>query len=245
MDAYLINFVVALGWFLGGMVGAAAGIGGVMTAMPVLTLVLEPAKAVLVSCIIGLFGSAHLSFAYRNYCEKKAILEIMLGVVPGCFLGALVLKIASMRFLQIMVCLVILLFIFIRLVPKIAEFRLPDRAMFGMTAGLATGFVNASVAMVGVPLGIYALLKHWSPDRTRGNLSVIYFLSGLATVCFQAAAGLYSPDMLWMVLCGIGGTFAGQTIGIRIGRHINKTLFQRIVILFLAAAAVILFARAF
>ncbi len=245
MEAFWANLVVAIGWFLGGIVGAATGIGGVMAAMPLLTLVLNPAKAVLVSCIVGVFGSAQLTVAYRKYCTQKDILELLLGAVPGCFLGTWVLRIASMHFLQVMVCLMILLFIFIRLVPKIANYQLPEHAIFGFLAGIATGFVNASVAMMGVPLGIYVLLKHWSPDRARGNMSVIYLFSGIVTVSFQFAAGLHSVDLLVTSLSGMAGAYAGQVLGIKIGRHINQNVFQRIVVIFLSVAALILFVQAF
>ena len=71
------------------------------------------------------------------------------------------------------------------------------------------------------------------------------FYKYYVTVCFQSIAGLHSTAMLWTVLTGVAGAFAGQMLGIRMGRHINKAMFQRIVVLFLSAAAAILFARAF
>ena len=244
MESFFVYLMVAFGWFVGGIIGAAAGIGGVMAAMPLLALVLSPSEAVLVSCLAGLVGSIQVSFAYYRFCTFKDLRELVLGAVPGCVIGVWILDIASMRSLQLMVCTMILLFIGMQMVPKSAGFRLPDSPLCGLAAGAASGFVNASVAMVGVPLGAYILLSHWPPDRARGNMSIFYVFSGAMAVSSQAFAGLYSPELLRISAAGIAGALAGGVIGVRLGRRIDRQMFRRVVIAFLLLAAVILFVRA-
>ncbi|MGX8718118.1 MAG: sulfite exporter TauE/SafE family protein [Desulfovibrio sp.] len=244
MESFFVYFMVAFGWFIGGIVGAATGIGGVMAAMPLLTLVLSPADAVLVSCLAGLIGSVQVSAAYYRSCTVKNIKELVAGAVPGCVIGVWVLKVASMQSLQIMVCAMILLFVGMQMIPKSAGYRLPDRPLYGVLAGTASGFVNASVAMVGVPLGIYILLAHWAPDRARGNMSIFYVLSGAITVALQMCAGLYTVELLQISVAGIVGILSGGVLGVRLGRRIDQQMFRRVVIAFLLMAAVILFVRA-
>ncbi len=244
MENFFVYFMVAFGWFVGGLIGGATGIGGVMAAMPLITLVLTPSEAVLVSCLVGLFGSIQLSVSYHRFCTFKDIRDLVIGAVPGCVIGVWVLKIASMQSLQFMVCAMIILFIGMQMVKKSASYRLPESSLCGVLAGIASGFVNSSVAMVGVPLGIYALLTQWSPDRARGNMSIFYMLSGAMTVSFQLWAGLYTLELVQVSVAGIIGTLVGGVLGVRLGRRIDQLMFRRVVIIFLIIAAVILLARA-
>ena len=244
MDFVWTCSMVALGWFFGGIVGGATGIGTIMIAMPLVTVVLSPSDAVLVGCLTGLPGTLHLVYSYRKACRWSDTRALVLGVVPGCILGVMVLRVASMQFLQLMVCAILACFIGMQFCRRFATYRLPDSTAIGLGAGVVSGFVGGSVAMVGAPLGIYVLMKHWSPDRSRGNMSVVYVFSGLISVAAQATAGLYTFTLLQVALAGFTGCLIGQIMGVRLGRCINQVIFQRIVLIFLAIAAVILFIRA-
>lgn len=237
-------FMVALGWGFGGVVGGATGIGAIMVAMPLMTTVLSPSDAVLVSCLIGFYATIHLSISYRKAFHWADIRDLAIGAVPGCALGALVLRVASMQVLQLMVCAMLACFIAMQCFRRVASYRLPDSTVVGVLAGLVCGFVSGSVAMVGAPLGIYVLMKHWEPDRARGNMSVFYVFTGVSSVISQAVAGLYTVTLFQVAIAGMAGCFVGQVLGVRLGRRIDQKLFQRIVLLFLAVAAVILFVRA-
>ena len=237
-------FMVALGWGFGGVVGGATGIGAIMVAMPLMTTVISPSEAVLVSCLTGLYATVHLSISYRKSFHWADIRDLVIGAVPGCALGALVLRVASMQALQLMVCAMLACFIGMQCFRKAASYRLPDSTVVGVIAGLICGFVSGSVAMVGAPLGIYVLMKHWDPDRARGDMSVFYVFTGVSSVVSQAVAGLYTVSLLQVSVAGMAVCFFGQRVGVRRGRRSNQTLFQRIVLLFLAVAAIILFVRA-
>ena len=84
MDNVWVNTAVFVGWLLGGIIGGATGIGAIMIAMPILTMVLAPGDAVLVSCLVGLYGCIHLALAYRRDCKWADIRDLGIGVVPGC-----------------------------------------------------------------------------------------------------------------------------------------------------------------
>jgi uncharacterized membrane protein YfcA len=55
---------------------------------------------------------------------------------------------------------------------------------------------------------------------------------------------MYTMSLLEFALFGLAGCIVGQMLGVRLGRHIDQILFKRIVLFFLAIAAVILFMRA-
>lgn len=236
--------VVALGWFIGGIVGGATGMGSVMVSMPILMTAFPAGDAVLISCLCALYGNIHLIMVYHKLANAKDIRELFIGCIPGCLLGTLMLKIAPVQVLELMVCAMLVCFIIMRSRSGAASYRLPDRSAIGIGAGVVSGFVHSSVALSGAPLGIYALLRQWEPHRVRGNFSVFFFLASLGTVGSQALAGLYRAELFPLALVGIIGCAAGQYAGVRIGRHINRQLFQRILVVFLALTAVTLLIRA-
>ncbi len=244
MDEFWTCAAVALGWAIGGVSGGATGLGAIMIAMPILTLVLTLQEAVLVSCIIGVFGAIQMVAAYYRHCSWKDLWEMAVGAVPGCLLGSLALSAVPLRVLQIMVCAMLACFIGLQFFRRAAAYRLPESRLLNLSAGLVSGFVNGSVAMVGAPLGIYVLLKHWPPDKAKGTMSVFFLVAALLSVIGQAAGGLYSGRLFFLSLFGIAGCFAGTVVGIRLGRHIDQQLFQKLVLVFLAACAVLLFYKA-
>ncbi|MCH5276795.1 MAG: sulfite exporter TauE/SafE family protein [Desulfovibrionaceae bacterium] len=243
-DTVWISVVVFVGWMLGGIVGGATGVGSIMVAMPILTTVLPAGEAVLISCLIGVYGCMHLALAYRRDCVWPDIRALGIGIVPGCVIGVLALKLASVRTLELMISAMLAVFVLLRLFRKATTYRLPESTVLGAAAGTVCGFVASSVAMVGAPLGIYALLRHWEPDRARGNMSVIYIFTSLGAVTMQALSGLYTMELLRISLAGIAGCALGQFAGVRLGRNIKEELFNRLILTFLAVAALVLCVRA-
>jgi uncharacterized membrane protein YfcA len=236
--------LTALAWFAGGVVGGATGLGSVMVAMPIMTMAISPGDAVLVSCIVSFYASIHQSFSYRRALRLNDVKPLAVGALPGCLLGVLVLKVAPVQMLELMVCAMLVCFVGMQLNRRMAGWSISAAPSFAMGAGAVFGFVSASVAMGGGPLAIYVMLRHWDPDRARANMSALWVFTSVLTCVVQAGSGMYSLPLFQTGLIGIAGTAAGQLVGVRLGRRIDLVLFRRILLMFLSAAAVMLFCRA-
>lgn len=236
--------LMVLAWFAGGVVGGATGVGSVMVAMPLTTVVLSPGDAVLVSCIVSLYASIHQSLAYGRYLRWDDVKPLVVGTLPGCLLGVLVLKIAPVQVLELMVCAMLVCFVTMQLSKRMASWSVSAAPSIAMGTGAVFGFVSASVAMGGGPLAIYVMLRHWDPDRARANMSVLWIFTSVLTCAVQAGTGMYAFSHLKFGLIGILGTAMGQYIGVWLGRRIDLVLFRRILLVFLSAAALILFSKA-
>ncbi len=237
----LAMICVVVGWFLGGFTSGVAGFGAMMVALPILTLGLPPAQAVLVSCIVGAPSCAHLAWLYHKDVVWADMRWLWVGCVPGCVAGAYVLKIVPMHILQLAISIMIVCFVVLQLVREKSTWRLPDSTASLLITGLAGGFTNSSISVPGVPIGIFVMLKRWDKDRARAAMSMFFFLSSWVTLASQWYVGLYSFDMLYMALGGIVISFLGQDLGYRVGRHLNQKTFVRFMLIFLSSAAVILF----
>ena len=94
---------------------------------------------------------------------------------------------------------------------------------------------------MGVPIGIFILLKGWDKDRSRATMSSLFLLCGWATFFSQWAAGLYTAELFKLAVCGIVGALIGQELGYRAGRYLDQKMFTRFVLFFLSMAAATLF----
>lgn len=240
MDLTMFVFVI-LGWFCGSVVGGATGLGAMMIALPIMSLGIPASKAVLVSCLVGAVACVQLAWLYREYVVWRDLKWMWLGCLPGCVLGALTLKTVPISLLQLMISIMIFCFVLLQIFSRHTQWKLGDSSFWSLLAGLGGGFANASVSVVGVPVGIFVLLKRWDRDKARATMSMFFLISGWITVASQWSAGLYEPDLLKFAAAGLIGSLIGQRIGFSLGRRLNQKLFVRFVLLFLTCAATVLF----
>ena len=105
-------------------------------------------------------GSTQLAWLYRKGLVWTDVLWLWASCVPGCFLGALALKVVPIQWLQIGISLMIACFVVLQLIKKNATFRIKDSAASLLVTGLASGFANSSVSVGGVPIGIFLLFNN-------------------------------------------------------------------------------------
>lgn len=244
MDMVWIGTAVMLGWVAGGIAGGVAGIGGAMVSIPILSLFLPADEAILVSSITGTYATIHLAVAYRRWLSWAEVRELVAGAVPGFILGSLALKVAPLFLLQFLVCSLLLLFLGMQLFGSRIRCELPEHPLVGHAAGAVSGFVNGCVGMGGATLGVYVLLRGWSPDRARANMTFFFTIASSGGLFTQFCAGLFDADLVLLGLAGIAGCALGQVIGLRLGRHVDRRQFRRIILAFLGISAAVLLARA-
>jgi uncharacterized membrane protein YfcA len=237
--------IILLSWFIGGIVGGATGMGSVMVAMPLLTTVVEPGIAILVSCIVSLYAAGHQTVSYGRYVSWSDMPPMMIGMVPGCLLGVLLLMVASVQLLSLMVGLFIFCFVALQLNKKIANWQLSASKPIAAIAGGLFGFGSAAVAMGGPPLAIYVILRHWEPNQARGNMSLLWFVTSAVVCVMQLFAGMYTWAIFQIGLIGIVGTALGQCVGVCLGRRIDLVFLRRILLIFLTISAILLLRKAF
>ena len=229
------------GWLLGGFFCGISGLGAMMIALPVLTFVLDTKTAILLCCIVGVPCCIQLAWLYRKHICWSDIKWLCVGCVPGCIIGTLTLMAVPANWLQLGLSLLICVFLFLQLAGNRSGRTLPDSVSSLLITGCAGGFTNATVSIAGVPMGIFVLLKQWDKDKARSAMGMFFLLSSLITIIVQACSGLYDSRLLQLSAAGAAGCFVGMSLGFKIGRNINQSLFVRLVLVFLAVVAVVLF----
>ena len=236
-------FFVFIGWFIGGFVSGISGFGAMMLALPILSLGLPPLEAILTCCIVAAPCCMQLAWLYRKYVYWPDMKWLWIGCIPGCILGTLTLKMVPVGWLQIGISILICIFLAMHIFGNKTSFTIKDSAMSLFITGCASGFTNSSVSIVGVPMGIFVLLKHWDKDRARGTMTMFFLLSSLITVAVQSCSGLYTMHLLAISAIGTAGCFIGQYLGFIVGKRITQSIFVKFALCFLACAAAMLFMK--
>ena len=237
--------LVFLGWVVGGTIGGSTGMGAVMSAMPFLTWVVAPSDAVIICLLVSLFDCTQLAYLYRKGCVWSEVRDLLIGMIPGVLLGNMALKIISVQAFELMVSALLSMFVVLQLyrIYRKSPYQLPKSLLAGLLAGVACGFVNASVALMGAPLGIYVLLRGWEPNEARGNMSVVFAVTTIFTVATQLMSGMYTMDLLKLSVIGMAGACCGNLIGVRVGRIFDRQRLTKIILVFLTIFAFSLFMR--
>ena len=242
IDLYTVLFVFA-GWIIGGFVSGVSGLGAMMLALPILSIVLTAHDAILTCCIVAFPCCIQLAWNYRKSVYWPDMKTLWLSCIPGCIAGTAVLKIAPVNLLQLSISLLIATFVLLECLRTKTRFCLKDSVPALALAGAASGFTGSAVSIVGVPMGIFVLLTRWDMDRARGTMSMFFLLCTLITVLTQWFSGLYSLYLIKLSLIGTLGCALGQDIGYRVGKHICQKTFVLFVLCFLTCAAIVLFSK--
>ncbi|MCU0309650.1 MAG: sulfite exporter TauE/SafE family protein [Acidimicrobiales bacterium] len=212
------------------------GFGFALMAVPVLSLVVPPESAVVLSASLGLLTSTGQAVSERHHGDRPTIRRMVLGGLVGAPLGLAVLLVVSERQLRILLVAVIAVF----LVVNVRGIRL-RRAGPGVDlgAGAVSGALNTALATNGPPLVMALHVRHLAPPVFRGTLSAVLALQGALTVALFALTGRYDRDVVVLFLASLPGLALGFAVGVRHRRRIAPDRFRGLVVVLLAVTGVV------
>ncbi len=124
---------IEIAWILiclaiGSIVAATIGFGDALIIIPLLSLIMNPRSAVIFIGYWGLFMNIVNLYKYRKFTEKKYIIPVISGGAFGSILGALLIVVIMLRYLEIGLGIVILTFVALKLFkqPSVNKHQLLD-----------------------------------------------------------------------------------------------------------------------
>lgn len=236
MDAATVAMAAtAVACFLGSLIGGLCAIGGYMIIIPVMALFVPVRTAILVCCLAGPFLSGMLLLHYRKDVSLRAIAPMLAGALPGILAGVQIIRLVPGGILQLILGLTLCGFLLWQCFGGGARGR--DSMPLGCAAGFASGLLGASVSVSGPPVGAYGLYASWSRQAFLGNLGAFYFIHAVGTCVAQAAAGLYSEDVVILAAWGVPAGILGTLLTFPLVKRINVAQFRRLVMGIILAAA--------
>lgn len=225
-------------FFLAGFTQGVSGFGAGLVAMPFLALLLGLKVAVPLSMLNGLIITGFLSLQLKRHIDWRKIMPLLIGCLPGIFLGALALTRLNSGLLQLCLGLFIAAYATYSLTARPRPRNISSR--WGYPAGFLTGTISSVFSAGGPPAIIYVSLTNWSKDDIKATLSVFFFVSGVITAAGHAASGLTTSAILAQLLSTGPLTLAGVAAGSLLYGRIRQQTYIAILLWLLILMGVIM-----
>jgi uncharacterized membrane protein YfcA len=185
MTVYFFLFLIFLA---AGFTQGVTGFGFGLLAIPLLSLFIDIKTAVPLCSLLGILVTAFLSLRLRKHIDRRKILPLLFGCIPGVAAGTLVLKKAPTGLLSLLMGVMLVAYVLYRLAGKQQPRAI--HARWAYAAGFFTGAISSAFSAGGPPTIIYATLRGWDKNEIKATLSGFFLAGGLTVITAHALTGL-------------------------------------------------------
>ena len=224
--------------FAQGVVGFGFG----MLSMAVLPLLFDVSFAVVVVSGLGLLVNGSMLMSLRREVAFKRVAPLLAGGLFGIPLGVGFLRSAPGDSLLFALGAVVLGYV------GWSVWGRPPRGGltrgWGVLAGFAGGVLGGAFNTGGPPAVMYVSGQPWSAGATKATLQVFFVLTSVVQLSLFAASGLLSKSSLALDLLYAPGVLAGVLMGVRLGEHLDRDRFRKLLLGALFVLGLVFVARA-
>lgn len=224
MTTFLLAGLIFL---FAGVVQGLTGFGAGLLAIPLLCLIMEVKLAVGLCILSGLIITTAMACDLRRFLDRRKILPLLIGSLPGIFLGTRLLEVVDPTLIKVMLGVFLIAISCFNLVFKSRAINPP--VVWGYLAGFLTGVINAAVAAGGPPAIIYTTLHDWKKEEMKATLTGFFMLNGYLTAAVHAVNGLIDRTTLGYFAVTLPFVLAGTTLGSRVTDRINRRRYLQLV----------------
>ena len=223
----LISFI----FFLAGIVQGMSGFGSALIAMPLLTLFIDVKTAVPLCILQSVLITSYLSLILKNHMEKKKILPLLLGSLPGIYFGVTFLKSVDSDVIKLLLGILIVAYsvysLFFKPQPKTIH------KAWAYVAGFGTGFIGSAFSAGGPPTIIYTTLTGWSKDYIKATITGFFLTSAIITAIVHASTGLTTTLVVKYFLVSSAFVLTGVYTGMKLYNRVSTEVYIRVLLILL------------
>ena len=226
--------------FIAYTVKGLSGFGSGLIAIPLLAFLFPLSFIVPVLGLLSYSGTIMQSIHLR----KQVVWRDMLPLIPFSLLG-----IATAIWLLVNVdanSLVMALGVFVLLYSIYSLLPFPVHAggrRWAIAAGCGGGMVGALFGTGGPFYVVYLKMRQLNKNQFRATIAMIFLMDGGARMTGYALNGLFTEQVLWLVLTLLPVLFIGMYVGHHIHIKIDQKLFNRVISLLLLVSGVMLIVK--
>ena len=154
MTVYFFLFLIFL---VAGFTQGVTGFGFGLLAIPLLSMLIDIKTAVPLCSLLAILITAFLSLRLRKHIDRRKILPLLLGCIPGVAVGTLVLKKTPTELLSVLMGVMLFAYALYRLTSK-QQPRSID-SLWAYVAGFFSGAISSAFSAGGPPTIIYTSLR--------------------------------------------------------------------------------------
>ena len=233
---------VSIIFLVAGFIQGLSGFGSALLAMPLLTIFIDIKVAVPLCILNSLLMTSYLSYKLKDYMEMNKILPLIVGSLPGIYLGIVFLKSMESNLLKILLGTMIILYCIYSFSSHPGPRKL-HRA-WAYLAGFGTGFIGAAFSAGGPPAIIYTTLTGWSKNHIKATLTGFFFIGNIIIVAAHAASGLTNTLVLKYMLVSAGFVLSGVYLGSLLYDRIDTQRYMKIILIILMLLGIMMIGSA-
>lgn len=208
-------------------------------AVPLLSLILEPAHAVaLMLPLLVVIDCAALKPYWRKW-DKRTAWILILGTTPGAFLGAALITVANPDLLRFLIGALAIAFVAWQMARargwvRVSAQPMSDRAGFLFAVG---GGFTSFIAHAGGPVtAVYMLSKRLTKLEFQATTVITFWVNNLLKLTLYSMLGLLTAQVWLADLYLVPFAVAGTYIGVYLHRVVPEGLFFTLIYVFLTIA---------
>ncbi len=225
MITYLFIIIIFL---IAGITQGLSGFGSALFAMPLLVLFMDVKIAVPLCILNSLLITLYLSLELRGFMEKKKILPLFLGSLPGIYFGVTFLKNVDPGIIRMLLGALIVFYGLYSLIARPEQKGIHH--IWGYTAGFCSGFIGSAFSAGGPPAIIYTALTGWSKDHIKATLTGFFLVASSVTAVVHAVSGLTNAQVLQYFLASAWFVLIGVYTGSRLSGKISRQVYIRVIL---------------
>jgi uncharacterized membrane protein YfcA len=238
LDLVLGGGVVALTAFLGGV----TGFGAALASTPFLLSIGFPLDFVVtVNLALLLCTRISVSYRLRKHLLHGTVVMLVLGSVPGIYLGVRALGIVEASTIKFATG--ILVIVAAAMLLRTGRGRAaPRSAVVPLLAGLAGGFLGSTTSLSGIPPAIALAREEIEPSGFLSTLAVYFvFSSGIALALLAAQGVLVQAALFPAAALWLPGALFGNFLGVNLAGRLPTQTFRRLTcgVIFIAGVVTI------
>jgi len=223
--------------FIAYTIKGLSGFGSGLIAIPLLAFIFPLTFIVPVLGLLSYSGTIMQSFHYR----KQVVWRDMLPIIPFSILGIVI---ALWLLVNVDANLLVMaLGVFVLLYAIYSLLPLPVPAggrQWAIVAGCGGGMVGALFGTGGPFYVVYLKMRRLNKDQFRATIAMIFLLDGGARMTAYALNGLFTSQVLWLVLTLLPVLFASMYIGHHLHIRIDQQRFNQVISLLLMLSGIML-----
>jgi hypothetical protein len=223
----VLYIFMALIFFAAGFTQGLTGFGSALVAMPLLVLLIDVKEAVPLCMLNGVIITGFLSLQLRSHLERRKILPLLLGCLPGVGVGVFFLKQADPDLIRSLLGGLIVCHVLFTMARKPKP--RPLHPAWAYAAGFGTGAIGAACSAGGPPTIIYTTLAGWSRDQIKATLSGFFLASGLVVAAAHALSGMTTGTVLRYFAVSMVFVLLGVVVGARCSGRLDTARYLQVV----------------
>ena len=231
-DTLLIMAAIIL---IASVVKGLTGFGFALTSLPLLSIFIAPKTAVPIITICSVFLDGYTLYDARKHVQYKEIITLVVSGITGMILGTYFLVSLDSQIIRLVIGIVTALFTIASMMGVKRE--ISNTRLASIPVGLLSGVMGGTISISGPPIVLFFNNQNVEKKVFRANL-IAYFFLYFATVPAYFFGNLITLELLQSSAVMVPVMFLGATMGIRLSKKIDETVFKRITLLLILVTGV-------